>query len=1208
MNLHYDFIQLIKNKTINDIIHFYNEHKNINLFTDEDALLYEAIINEKIEIAKFLFDKRDKKEPLFDLECLIMNMLSTKNLELISFIFDIYQLFNKNTYYDNYLIGACKENNEILIEYILQIHNSINDYLKINLYMIQLDNESLYKKFYDLYKNYYPFDINYLSYYIKHCSYNFFYNMKKICLNKNIEQYKYEQTIKYFILNSNDVKLKNSTINTILNDINNIKIKNNSTVIRNIQYLIEHLDSIELENKLGNYILSSMYSCNIPILEYLFSLKIYNKHSFIKELEIRTNNKYRNYIEYILFLFDKEVFDYFYDYLDDDIHNYAYLLKAINYKKLYLLEHIKIDNNLVSLHEIKNILLKSIYKKSSEINNIEDIYKLNNNNNNNNLFKITKFLINNYEKIKNDVIFIGKVLLVEFELFNKDNIDFYLKLLNEQKISNKKNKELNNLFELYLKKNIYIGGNSNVFELLNYIKEHKTIFNFKKMLKIINDIIEKDINLSISFLSDYYKETFMNIQYIYNNLFFDNNIDNLYKFIYIENNLSFIKDEQHKNNIIQYIKNKVDLTSILINEYYDIEFIQLIIQENLVEISENTLNELNINKILLNGNIDYIYIFLKIQYFNDKIIEFLNLPQYNKECDNLFITLLKTKKYSNIYLYLNYKKNINLKKYTSQITKHIFENDNLTLLKLNVLNLVNKKNIKILTSFLVKIILVSINSQNLKIISWCLQKIIQYNLEINNEKILEMCSNIKIIWFNYINENIIITEKINIYNSIINLLNDNLKSIEISYLLIQCTKVEYYEYFLEYKNILRLNNLEHYDLETQNDFIENKKLLLNRIIINTDIKYINYYIQEIYDVFPISDIELKSIFFNFNKEKANYFNDKILNFYELLTNEFFESLLEEYNNDDNDFSNILCNILKYIYELKPEYFKDIYNNKLFQLLCFYGYNDSIEYLLYVNKENIDISSDNEEAFKCACESGMIRVIKYLLNEKNDIDISNNNEEAIKRACNNGHLQTVKLLMKLKPSIQLSANNDIIFSSTCSEGHINILHWLHLKLGNNINNDSIVRYGICNACHNGELLTAKWLYKKFKNIDITIDEDSCFIGAAKNNQINVCKWIQKLIPKRYSFSIINERYEIPYISSYNVNKQLILNESFEINDEIKECYICMCDESSIVTTCNHQTCFECMERYYKITCPLKCPYCRADNIKLYKIIKPSTKML
>ena len=82
-------------------------------------------------------------------------------------------------------------------------------------------------------------------------------------------------------------------------------------------------------------------------------------------------------------------------------------------------------------------------------------------------------------------------------------------------------------------------------------------------------------------------------------------------------------------------------------------------------------------------------------------------------------------------------------------------------------------------------------------------------------------------------------------------------------------------------------------------------------------------------------------------------------------------------------------------------------------LCKKGDLFGAQQFLQVNP-HINISADNEEAFRWACFYGHLHVAQWLLQQKPTINISINNEYAFREACYYGHLDVAHWLQSLKP--------------------------------------------------------------------------------------------------------------------------------------------------------------------------------------------------
>ena len=112
----------------------------------------------------------------------------------------------------------------------------------------------------------------------------------------------------------------------------------------------------------------------------------------------------------------------------------------------------------------------------------------------------------------------------------------------------------------------------------------------------------------------------------------------------------------------------------------------------------------------------------------------------------------------------------------------------------------------------------------------------------------------------------------------------------------------------------------------------------------------------------------------------------------------------------------------------------------FYLACGKGNIMLAKKLLY-NNPQIDISFNNEEAFRLACFNGYLEIVKWLLEIRPKINISAQDEEAFIWACANGHLEISKWLLEIRSQINIFAHDDFAFKGACSFGHLEVGEWL-----------------------------------------------------------------------------------------------------------------------------------------------------------------------
>ena len=107
------------------------------------------------------------------------------------------------------------------------------------------------------------------------------------------------------------------------------------------------------------------------------------------------------------------------------------------------------------------------------------------------------------------------------------------------------------------------------------------------------------------------------------------------------------------------------------------------------------------------------------------------------------------------------------------------------------------------------------------------------------------------------------------------------------------------------------------------------------------------------------------------------------------------------------------------------------------------------------------------------------------------------------------------------------------------------------------------------------------YLYFKNmIDLSQNRETLFHTACVYGRLEMAQHLLKT-----------------EILSYNINKELIITESKDIEKK-SECPICYEKESDVITCCDHQFCYICLNEYHKKNSELNCPYCRRNNMKLF----------
>ena len=81
------------------------------------------------------------------------------------------------------------------------------------------------------------------------------------------------------------------------------------------------------------------------------------------------------------------------------------------------------------------------------------------------------------------------------------------------------------------------------------------------------------------------------------------------------------------------------------------------------------------------------------------------------------------------------------------------------------------------------------------------------------------------------------------------------------------------------------------------------------------------------------------------------------------------------------------------------------------------------------------------AFVLNASLGKISECKQIFDLHPTIDISADDEYAFRASCENGHIEIAKWLLEIKPTINISADDDFAFRLSCFNGHIEVSKWL-----------------------------------------------------------------------------------------------------------------------------------------------------------------------
>lgn len=171
----------------------------------------------------------------------------------------------------------------------------------------------------------------------------------------------------------------------------------------------------------------------------------------------------------------------------------------------------------------------------------------------------------------------------------------------------------------------------------------------------------------------------------------------------------------------------------------------------------------------------------------------------------------------------------------------------------------------------------------------------------------------------------------------------------------------------------------------------------------------------------------------------------------------------------------------------------------------------------------------DRIFGFLCYLGDIELVKQLLNNYGP-DPGDYNYGAFRYACKSGNLELVKLLLKLEPNTDIEAYNNCAIKFACLEGHLNIIKYLlSIKPKINLFENTNTKYSICD-CYNTNYNNATNIYK----CDI-------FCYVLEGGHLNVISYFISLMPskiKHFENRMYYKNKKIRFIQ--NKLKELLFN--------------------------------------------------------------------
>ena len=172
--------------------------------------------------------------------------------------------------------------------------------------------------------------------------------------------------------------------------------------------------------------------------------------------------------------------------------------------------------------------------------------------------------------------------------------------------------------------------------------------------------------------------------------------------------------------------------------------------------------------------------------------------------------------------------------------------------------------------------------------------------------------------------------------------------------------------------------------------------------------------------------------------------------------------------------------------------------------------------------SLDFRSNEDEAFRTACEMGHLDMVKFFVSRGADVNAKNN--YGLKWASYQGHLEVVDYLVSIGADIHATDDNALILAS--QEGKIDVVKFL-LKNGANVN--AQCNEAIFLANHYKHYEVAYHLILNGAPIDYASDDTRKFINFCEKMKAK----LRHRAAKKIYYWIIPILYRPGSISAYNL---------------------------------------------------------------------------
>ena len=175
--------------------------------------------------------------------------------------------------------------------------------------------------------------------------------------------------------------------------------------------------------------------------------------------------------------------------------------------------------------------------------------------------------------------------------------------------------------------------------------------------------------------------------------------------------------------------------------------------------------------------------------------------------------------------------------------------------------------------------------------------------------------------------------------------------------------------------------------------------------------------------------------------------------------------------------------------------------------------------------SVNISADNNFAFRHACLNGHLEVVKWLVEIHPSTKYDN---KGFVYACWYAHLEVAKWLVVINPSAEYFYDccYDSAFVNACSRGYLEVAKWLvDIKPSAEYLSACCYNSAFIDACSNNHLEVAKWLINTYPQLNIFANNNEAFRNACIYKHIEVARWLVEICPYHYMIELDQSQNQI-----------------------------------------------------------------------------------